>query len=83
MLNMWDECYRLSTTGNVIVTYDAGIGDQLSSVIGDMEGCYFGSVEPQTWAQLKEANNEKVKYYIDELNKQIDEFDPDAAVTQN
>lgn len=82
MLNMWDECYRLSTTGNVIVTYDAGIGDQLSSVIGDMEGCYFGSVEPQTWAQLKEANNEKVKYYIDELNKQIDEFDPDATETQ-
>lgn len=27
MLDMWDECYRLSTTGNVIVTYDAGIGD--------------------------------------------------------
>ena len=47
-----------------------------------MEGCYFGSVEPQTWAQLKEANNEKVKYYIDELNKQIDEFDPDATETQ-
>ncbi len=82
MLEMWDECYRLSTTGNVIVTYDAGIGDQLSTVIGDMEGCYFGSIEPQTWAQLKEANSEKVNYYIDDLNKQIDEFDPDAAETK-
>lgn len=77
MLEMWDECYRLSTSHNVVVTYDASLGDKLSEVVGDMEGVYSLSTNPSTWAQLKESNREKLDYYISDLNTTIDEYIPE------
>lgn len=75
MLDMWDICYELSNSPETaMVNYEAGLGSKLSSAISDYEGIAFSS-NASTWAQIKEANSEKLQYYIDDLNRQLDEFE--------
>ncbi len=74
MLEMYDECYRISSSENVVVVYNAGgYSDKISSTLGTLEGV-ADAQEASTWAQLKEQNSEKLAYYVDELNMDLDEY---------
>ena len=64
----------VACSGNYIVPYDAGLGDKLSSTVDAFESNGH-TQNASTWAQLKEANSEKLAYYLDELNKQLAEID--------
>ena len=76
MLDMYDECYRLATSNeNVIVVYDSGLGDKLQAVTEKYESIADSS-DASTWAQVKEAYNEQLEYYVAELNAQIEAYDP-------
>ncbi len=76
MLDMYDTCYDLATSNdNVIVVYDSGYGDKLSSVVATFEGIADSS-DASTWAQIKESYGEQIAYYIDQLNTQVAEYDP-------
>ena len=74
MLDMHETCYNLACSGNYIVPYDAGLGDKLSGVVDAFENNGH-TQDATTWAQLKEANSEKLAYYLDELNDQLAEID--------
>ena len=78
MLEMWDTCYELSISGKAIISYNEGLDSKLSSVVSAYEN--NGHIQDsQTWAQLRETNDERLVYYIDELNQMIDQFDPDVG----
>ncbi|MCC8196829.1 MAG: extracellular solute-binding protein [Ruminococcus sp.] len=80
MLEMWDECYDLTTQiDKVVITYYEGYGDKLYAVLYSYEGNAY-SEEPTTWAQLKETYNEQLDYYINQLNESIAAYDPDAEM---
>ncbi len=76
MLDMWQTCYDLAAKAeNVIIVYDNGLGDKLGSVVSNYES--NGHIQnAETWAQLKEANNEKLSFYVDEINTMIAEYNP-------
>lgn len=78
MLTMWDTCYELASAyDHTIVYYEGGLGKGLTDTVTSCVG--FGQWQnPESWAQIKEANLEKINFYLDELNAQIDSFDPDA-----
>lgn len=80
MLEMHDICYELSNAhDSIVVSMGDGLGKHLIDVVSQFEYMARGqSSTAKTWAQLKEANLEKITYYLDELNKSIDEFDPEA-----
>ncbi|MCC8131394.1 MAG: hypothetical protein LIO72_06605 [Ruminococcus sp.] len=79
MLEMWDECYNLTTQiDKVVITYYEGYGDKLYGVIYNYEGIAYAE-DPTTWAQLKETYNEQLDYYINALNESIAAYDPDAG----
>ena len=79
MLDMWDTCHALANNSeHTLIYYEYGLGKQLADVVSTIEGNGHSN-DAKTWAQLKESNSEKLAYYVDELNKQISEFDPDAA----
>ena len=80
MLDMWDTCHALANNSeHTLVYYEGGLGSQLAGVVSAFEGNgHSSSNDAKTWAQLKESNSEKLAYYIDELNKQISEFNPDS-----
>lgn len=80
MLDMLDTCHALANNSeHTLVYYEGGLGSQLAGVVSAFEGNGFSSSnDAKTWAQLKESNSEKLAYYIDELNKQISEFNPDS-----
>ncbi len=75
MLDMYDECYALSTASAIIVTYGEGYGDKLYSVVDTLERIAQSS-DASTWAQLKESYSEQVEYYVNQLNEQIAAYDP-------
>lgn len=78
MLEMWDTCYELSISGKAIISYNEGLDSKLSSVVSAYEN--NGHIQDsQTWAQLRETNDERLAYYIDELNQMIDQFDPNVG----
>ncbi len=77
MLNMYDECYRIASelaeNGEAIVLYGDGLGN-VNSYASQFETQGFVAGGAQTWAQLKEQNQETLNYYLDDLNTQISEF---------
>ena len=76
MLDMYDTCYELATSNdNVIVVYDSGYGDKLSSLVATYEGIADSS-DASTWAQIKESYAEQMEYYVNQLNTQVAEYDP-------
>ena len=75
MLAMYDECYALATADHTIVTYGEGYGDKLYTVLDTLERI-AQSADASTWASLKESYSEQVDYYVDQLNQQIDSYDP-------
>ncbi len=71
MLDMRDTMYKLAGSYNTVIDYEAGIGDLVNYV----NECIFITTKrnPSTWAQSKEANNDRINYYLDVLNTQIQE----------
>ena len=63
----------VNTSDALIMSYDAGMGDQVNTIVGNIEGFSHAS-NAQSWAQVKEANSDTLVNAIDELNKTIDEF---------
>lgn len=80
MLDMRDACMSIANGDHPIVDYGDGMGSQLSEISGTYMG--LGTMkDARSWAQIKEANSERLQYYIDELNKDIISFiDGDGAV---
>ena len=74
MLDMWDNCYELANSGNIVIDYENGIGSKLGSVISNCNN-FTLSQEPSTWAQLKEKYGDQIDYYITDINNQMAEFD--------
>ncbi len=73
MLDMRDACMNIANGEHPIVDYGDGMGTELASINGTFMG--LGTMrDAQSWAQLKEANSERLQYYIDELNKDINDF---------
>lgn len=73
MLDMYDTMHDLANTGHKIVS-GFGFGDAFNSLVDTFEN--NGHVKDfSTWSQLKEANSEKLAYYIDDLNQQIAEYE--------
>ena len=72
MLDMWDECYRLANSGNVMVGYGEGLQGMCSKETAITTNGHNADV--QTWAQLKEANEDALQAQIDEVNKMIEDF---------
>ncbi len=76
MLEMWDECYRISSeaykNGEAIVLYGDGLGNA-NSAASQFETQGF-SPDVKTWAQLKEANGDALEYALEELNSEISSF---------
>ena len=70
---LYSSCERFKIL-DPTVPYDAGLGDKLSSTVDAFESNGH-TQNASTWAQLKEANSEKLAYYLDELNKQLAEID--------
>ena len=65
--------HDIANSENMIVT-GFGYDNALASVISAYED--NGHVmNASTWAQIKESNSEKLKYYLDELNTQVKEYE--------
>ena len=72
MLEMYDTMYELAGSYNTVIDYEYGLGD-VANVIGDCTQISLAQ-NPTTWAQVKEANKDRIDAYLDELNSQIQEF---------
>lgn len=74
MLDMYDKCMELVAYGDVaIIDYYDGVGKQLDDVSSKFQS-FARSSNVSSWAQIKEANQEKFNFYLDELNKTLTEF---------
>lgn len=91
MLDMYDVCYELANTGvgNLIVTYgtddDAGYGYEIGSRLrnfNDDIGHPTSAAGAATWAQVKATYQETMEYYIDELNKKLDDYEASGGSVQ-
>lgn len=50
-----------------------GLGDKLDSVVNNCKE--LGRLtEAKSWAQVKESYSEQLKYYVDDINKQVEEY---------
>ena len=76
MLEMYDECYELAQQStHALVDYELGMGDKLNSAVEAVKTTSRGAPnDAKSWAQSKEANSEKILYYVEELNINIEEF---------
>ena len=78
MIEMDEECYRLANGINVMINYNAGLGEDLATIVsyeGTMKAIgHSTSRNTETWAQLKEANTDRVAYMVEEINTRMDNF---------
>ena len=73
MLDMYDLCHEMANGPYSVVVYDAGLGDKLDSVVNNCKE--LGRLtEAKSWAQVKESYSEQLKYYVDDINKQVEEY---------
>lgn len=73
MLDMLDECNRL-VQENTIMYYTGDLGSGLDSTFSSLDWGINRSGASYSWAQLKETYGDRLDYYIDELNAQIDAY---------
>ncbi|MCC8130701.1 MAG: hypothetical protein LIO72_03010, partial [Ruminococcus sp.] len=73
MLEMLDECNRL-VQENTIMYYTGDLGSGLDSTFSSLDWGINRSGASYSWAQLKETYGDRLEYYIDELNAQIDAY---------
>ncbi|MBQ8622798.1 MAG: extracellular solute-binding protein [Oscillospiraceae bacterium] len=75
MLDMYDHCMELSASENTVLNYGHGLGDQLYDIAIEKTMTLGRSgLGAQTWAQVREANQESILFYVDELNANVKEF---------
>lgn len=74
MLDMYDLCVELANSGDVLLSYDEkGLGGSVGNAIETIER--NGMQQDSTsWAQLKEANSDKLTFYLEELNDKVMAF---------
>ncbi|MBQ8622797.1 MAG: carbohydrate ABC transporter substrate-binding protein [Oscillospiraceae bacterium] len=72
MLQMWDICYEIANNSDGVI-FSYNFGDRINSYVSNFYDSAHGA-EASTWAQLKEANQEALDYYVAELNVTIQEF---------
>lgn len=82
MLDMRETCMKLANGEHPIVDYGDGMGQQLATISGDFMG--LGTMrDAQSWAQLKEANSERLQHFIDLLNEDITNFIENGVTAGN
>ncbi len=76
MLDMYDICKAIAQNADTaIVYYGNGLGDDLWQTAESIKSSARQSTTNATsWAQTKESNGEKLLYYVDELNSNMNEF---------
>ena len=77
MLDMWDTCRELALAHQRI-DLTGNLPDNLQKSLSSLSDGIIRSVNPSSWAQLKEQNRESVEYYIDELNALIADYNTDG-----
>lgn len=71
MLEMYGHVHDLANGDYTVVVYDAGLGDKVDAVVNSCKE--LGRLATaSTWAQVKEANEEKMDYYVGLLNEDVD-----------
>ena len=74
MLEMYDTCMELVSYGDVaIIDYYDGVGKNLDDAASKFQS-FARSSNVSSWAQIKENNQDKFNYYLEELNKTLAEF---------
>ena len=77
MLDMWDTCRALALA-NQRIDLTGNLPDNLQRALSSLSDGIIRTVNPSSWAQLKEQNRDSVEYYIDELNATIAEYNTDG-----
>ncbi len=80
MLAMQEEYARLVEEGNFVVPTKDGVGGKLynssgSGIINKCKALGRTGASSTSWAQIKETYSEQLKYYIDALNLDIEEYE--------
>lgn len=76
MLDMYDKCIELANGENVILAYEENaLGSTLGVICTDIERNGM-QADAKTWAQIKEENEERIQYYLDDLNNEVANFVP-------
>lgn len=79
MLDMYDTMHDLANGNRMIVTgygYTNGLGDCISAFEDN------GHVmEAKTWAQIKEAQNDKLTYYLEDFNNMLEKYNNGEDIT--
>ncbi len=73
MLDMYDICHDAANTEFVLTEYNEGLGTRLHSTAGEAKRL-GRKATAQSWAQVKEANGEAIRYYVEELNTQVNDY---------
>lgn len=74
MLEMYDTCIELANSGMVVLAYNENaLGSDLGSICTEIErnGMQSNAV---TWAQIKEQNEDRITYFLEDLNSEINDF---------
>ncbi len=71
MLDMYDHCMALSETPYTVLNLGAGLGEQLKAIAIENTMNLGRMATAKTWAQVKEANEESILFYVDELNADV------------
>ncbi len=74
MLDMYDHCMELSRSPYTVLTFSYGLGNRLYDLAIEHTMNIGRQTESKTWAQVKEANEEAILFYIDELNADVAEY---------
>ena len=73
MLDMWDTMYEIANSHNTLIIFGEGLGDRVAPIVDAIINYTRNS--DSTFTQRKEQNSEKLEYYLDELNKLVEEAD--------
>lgn len=74
MIDMRDECYRIAAS-NPVLDINNNLPDNLGNAINALQtGIIRAGTNPTSWAQLKDTYRDQIEFYIDDLNKTIDDY---------
>lgn len=73
MLEMWDTMYEIANSHNTLIIFGEGLGERVSPIVDTIIN--YTRNGNSTFTQRKEQNTEKLEYYLDELNKMVEEAD--------
>ena len=75
MLDMYDLCVELANSSdNVVLAYDENaLGSALGQTQQDIERNGM-QASATTWAQIKETYSDRITYYLEEFNAEVEDF---------